>query len=99
MADHNHTDTIAVALKYDGSAAPRVTAKNSGKGGEDIIELARQYGVPIHQDPALAQVLAQIKPGESIPEDVFIIVAEILSFAYLISGQTPPVNTQSSAKE
>ena len=95
----DHTDTIAVALKYDGFVAPRVTARNSGKGGENIIELARQYGVPIHKDPALAQVLAQIEPGESIPEDLFMVIAEILAFAYLIAGQTPPMRAQTDTKE
>lgn len=92
-------DTIAVALKYDGQAAPQVTAKNSGPGGEHILELARQYGIPIHEDPALAQMLSQIELGESIPEDLFVIVAEILAFAYLISGQTPPLNSDMPTKD
>ncbi len=93
------TDTIAVALKYDGFDAPNVIAKDCGQGGEDIIELARQYGIPIHQDPDLVQLLAQIELGEAIPEDLFIIVAEILSFAYLISGKRPPIPDSSPPKE
>ncbi len=93
------TDTIAIALKYDGGAAPKIIAKDSGRAGADIIELARQYGVPIYEDPVLAQILAQIELNESIPEDLFIIVAEILAFAYLISGQTPPPRKRADTKE
>ncbi|MBN4078467.1 EscU/YscU/HrcU family type III secretion system export apparatus switch protein [Gammaproteobacteria bacterium AH-315-C21] len=93
------SDTIAVALKYDGLAAPQVTAKDSGQGGENIIELARQYGIPLHEDPALAQILSQIQLGESIPEDLFVIVAGILAFAYTISGQTPPINATITSKD
>lgn len=92
-------EPMAVALKYDGAAPPQVTAKDSGQGGRDIIELARQYGIPIHEDPALVQILSQIELGESIPEDLFIIVAEILAFAYLISGQTPPVSNTTHSKD
>ncbi len=87
---HNSSDTIAVALKYDGLDTPNVTAKDTGQGGEDILEIARQYGIPIHEDPNLAQILSQVELGESIPDDLFVIVAEILAFAYLVSGKRPP---------
>lgn len=93
------SDTIAVALKYDATDAPRVTARDKGKGGEEIIELARQYGIPIHEDPELVQLLAQIELGESIPEDLFVIVAEILAFAYLVSGKSPPLGPKPGSKE
>lgn len=87
-----HKQTVAVALKYDGLGAPVVTAKDSGAGGEAIIELARQYGIPVHESPELVQLLAQIDVGESIPNDLFVIVAEVIAFAYLISGRSPPAS-------
>lgn len=80
----------AVALKYSGKGAPRVTAKGSGLLAEEIIALAKEHGIPVQDDPALVGLLAQIDLGEEIPEHLYIVVAEILAFTYWISGKIPP---------
>jgi flagellar biosynthesis protein len=74
----------AVALKYVSGQdrAPRVTAKGSGKLAHKIIALARENGVPIKEDPALIQILAQLDFYEEIPPSLYVVVAEILAFIY-----------------
>jgi flagellar biosynthesis protein len=74
----------AVALRYQPpqDAAPTVSAKGRGKVADKIIDLAREYGVPIKEDPDLVEVLAQLEVEEEIPPDVYVAVAEILSFIY-----------------
>ena len=74
----------AVALKYVPKAdrAPKVTAKGSGLVAERIVELARQHGIPIQEDPALVQILAQLDFYQEIPPSVYGVVAEILAFIY-----------------
>jgi flagellar biosynthesis protein len=80
---------IAVALHYDGDKAPRITAKGKHKLAEEIIELARHHGVPLRTDPEMAAVLAQIPLGDEIPESLYRAIAEIIAFAYLITGKRP----------
>jgi flagellar biosynthesis protein len=71
---------VAVALLYDGSDAPKVVASGQGWLGEKIVETAREHGVPIEENPALAQALSSIEIDEEIPEALYRAVAEVLSF-------------------
>lgn len=71
---------IAVALRYDEPNAPRVVATGRGWVGDKIIETAREHGVPIEENPALAQALSTIELDEEIPEALYVAVAEILGF-------------------
>ncbi len=80
---------LAIALNYDGKAAPRVTATGKGDLAERIVELAREHGVPLHTDPALAGVLAEIPLGGEIPRELYLAVAEVIAFAYYLSGKAP----------
>lgn len=77
----------AVALKYEKSKdrAPRVTAKGARKIAERIIELAREKGIPITEDPDLVGALMKLDLQEQIPEELYKVVAEILAFAYRIN--------------
>ncbi len=80
----------AVALLYDGENAPRVTAKGEGKLAEQIFKLAREHDIPLEHDPQLAAILSQIPLGDEIPEALYRAIAEVIAFAYLISGKRPP---------
>jgi flagellar biosynthesis protein len=79
----------AVALKYepDSDNAPRVTAKGSGAVADKIIELAKENGIPVKDDPDLVEVLAKLDLNEEIPPELYIIVAELLAFLYKINGK------------
>ena len=81
---------VAVALRYDGTGAPRVTAKGHAEVAERIVALAREHGVTLHEEAALAAVLARIPLGDEIPEALYRAVAEVIAFAYLLSGRWPP---------
>lgn len=84
----NATD-IAVALRYDGHNAPRVTAKGERRVAEQIITAAEQAGVPLYPDPELAMVLSQIPLGEEIPDNLYKAIAEVIAFAYILAGKFP----------
>ncbi|PKM10962.1 MAG: flagellar protein FhlB [Gammaproteobacteria bacterium HGW-Gammaproteobacteria-3] len=83
-----HAD-LAVALKYDGKNAPKVTAKGEGLSAEQILEIAEKHGIPLQNNPELARILAQVPLGEEIPRELYIAVAEVIAFAYFLSGRTP----------
>lgn len=80
---------IAVALEYDGDHAPVVTATGISEIAEKIIAIAEQQGIPLHKDTALVEVLSQIKLGEEIPEKLYRAVAEVIAFAYILTGKFP----------
>jgi len=97
MDSKKHKQTQkAVALKYvpGQNQAPKVTAKGSGALAQKIIELAREHGVPIKEDPALVQVLAQLDFYEEIPPSVYVVVAEILAFIYSMNRQWQDLRRQ-----
>jgi len=81
---------MAIALLYDGTNAPRVTAKGRGELADRIVQLAEQHGIPLEGDPELAAILSQIPLGKDIPESLYRAIAEVIGFAYLISGKRPP---------
>ncbi|MEJ2393295.1 MAG: EscU/YscU/HrcU family type III secretion system export apparatus switch protein [Candidatus Thiodiazotropha sp.] len=81
---------LAIALNYDGENTPRLTAKGQDELAKRIVELAKEHDVPLHQDPQLAALLSQIPLGDEIPEALYRAVAEVIAFAYMISGKRPP---------
>lgn len=78
----------AVALQWDGKTAPRVTAKGEGELAEQILAIAREYDIPIQQDnEILVSALAQIELGDEVPEMLYVAVAQVIAFAYYLSGK------------
>jgi len=51
--------------------------------------LAKEHGIPIHEDPDLAVLLSQLELYDDIPESLYQVVAEVLAFAYIVSGKKP----------
>ncbi|MBW9265389.1 MAG: EscU/YscU/HrcU family type III secretion system export apparatus switch protein [Candidatus Thiodiazotropha sp. (ex. Lucinisca nassula)] len=91
MTDYQTRDPdLAIALKYDGENAPRLTAKGRGELADRILALADDHAIPLHEDAELAALLAQIPLGDEIPESLYRAVAEVIAFAYLLSGKLPP---------
>ena len=82
-------EPIAVALKYDGITAPKVTAKGNDALADAIIEIAEEHGVPLHNDPELSKFLATFDVGDEIPEMLYKVVAEVIAFAYIVKGKFP----------
>jgi flagellar biosynthesis protein len=77
----------ATALRYDGATAPKVVASGHGLIAERILELARESGVPIKEDPALADLLSSLDLGTEVPEDLYLAVAEALAWAYRLDAR------------
>lgn len=80
---------VAVALEYDGESAPRITAKGEGQVARAIIALAREHGVPLHDNPELVNLLQRVPLGDEIPEPLYLAVAEVIAFAYIVAGRFP----------
>ncbi len=77
----------AAALKYEYGKdnAPRLVAKGRGYLAEKIIEIAKQKGIPIHEDKELIEILSALDLYREIPPELYRAVAEILAFIYKVS--------------
>ena len=76
---------FAVALEYrpQSMPAPVVVAKGVNDIALRIREVARWHGIPIVENPPLAQALYRATSvGEAIPAKLYTAVAEILAFLY-----------------
>ena len=79
----------AIALKYDGTHAPTLTAKGDEELAEEILRIARDCEVPIYENAELVSLLARMELGESIPEELYRTIAEIIAFAWKLKGKFP----------
>jgi flagellar biosynthesis protein len=72
----------ASALKYEGVGAPKVVASGRGLIAERIVQVARESGIAVREDAALAEALAGLDLDREIPQDLYAAVAEALAWAY-----------------
>ncbi len=79
----------AIALKYDGQHAPTLTAKGDDELAEAILKIARDCEVPIYENAELVKLLARMELGDSIPEELYRTIAEIIAFAWNLKGKFP----------
>jgi flagellar biosynthesis protein len=86
----------AIALAYRGDDLPRVVAKGKGAVAQKILAIAKAAEVPIHQDAALSSALGSLELNEAIPRELFLAVAQVLVFAYNLSGKSPPKSEDTS---
>lgn len=71
----------AVAVAYQpGDTAPKILAAGKGEVAERIIEKAKENDVPFYQDNQLAETMSKLEIGDTIPPELYEVVAEILVF-------------------
>lgn len=85
----NDKPKSAVGLKYEKGNAPTVVAKGFGDLADEIINLAKESGVLIHEDPQLSEFLARLDLGQEIPEELYHVIAELIAFSYVLQGKFP----------
>ncbi len=75
---------IAVVLKYsDNLPAPQLVAKGADFLAEKIKQLAREHNIPIVENKPLARTIYKtMKLDQVIPRELFVAVAEVLSYVY-----------------
>lgn len=79
----------AAALKYDpvGRDAPQVVAAGRGLIAEEIVRVAREHGVPLHEDAELVEALSRLDLTETIPHELYAVVAEVLAYVFRVDAQ------------
>lgn len=71
----------AVAVEYNPEdQAPVIVASGHGFLADKIVTVAKEEGVPIHEDAPLADTLSKLQIGECIPKELYSVVAEVLVY-------------------
>lgn len=79
--EENIAHKTAVALAYEpGDVAPKILATGKGHMAQKIIDAAKENDVPFYKDNKLADTLSALDIGETIPPELYEVVAEILVF-------------------
>lgn len=81
--------TQAVALRYEGKSAPRVTAKGEGALARQMIANAKEHGIPLEKNEELTALLSEVRLHEEIPPSLYLAVAQLLAFLYHLNGKKP----------
>lgn len=89
MSHQTESADKAVALLYDELSAPKLTAKGDDELAAQIISLAKEHNIPVKKEPELVKALSEIDLGEEIPEQLYVAVAEVLSFAFILKNKVP----------
>lgn len=73
-----------MALGYDSETdrAPQLLAKGKGIIADNIIEKAKENGVPVQEDTSLVEILSHLNVNDQIPEELYQVVAEVFAFIY-----------------
>lgn len=93
---------VAVALRYDAKTmeAPVLLAKGGDRLAQKIMEIGRSYGIPIVRRPEVARaIFASVKPGQPIPESLYLAVAEVLAMIYQLRQKKRAIQQQGPGTE
>ncbi len=74
--------SIAISYVRDEMDSPQMVAKGADHLAFRIREIARENNIPVIENKPVARALYRLEIGESIPEEMFKAVAEILAYVY-----------------
>ena len=82
MSENEKKVTRAAALRYkpEEDEAPILAAFGEGYIAEKIVSVAKESGVPVHEDSSLASMLSKVSIGDEIPPQLYQVVAQVLVF-------------------
>ncbi|NVK25145.1 MAG: EscU/YscU/HrcU family type III secretion system export apparatus switch protein [Gammaproteobacteria bacterium] len=79
----------ALSVLYDGKSAPHIAAKGYSEVADLIIARAKEEGLLIHKDEQLFNYLQQMDIGQKIPPTMYVVIAELIAFSYVLRGKFP----------
>ena len=81
MAEKGPTHRVAVGLNYvDGKDdAPEVSVKGDALMADEVVRIARRFGIPVVENPEMARALNTVEVDQQIPRNLFETVAILLN--------------------
>lgn len=74
----------AIAVRYDVELdkAPLILASGRGAVADEILRIADENKIPLYENRDLANMLAKLEIDTEIPQQLYVLVAEVLFFVY-----------------
>lgn len=90
----------AAALRYVAgeTTVPEVLAAGEGDVAERIIAVAREHGIPIHENRQLAGLLTRLPPSSALPPELYRAVAEVIAFLLRLEQAGRPATTPNAER-
>jgi type III secretion system FlhB-like substrate exporter len=81
MTKNRFVHDLAIALEYNqnGESAPIVGAKGEKLAADEIVKIAKRFGVPVVNRRSVARALAGLELDQEIPPELFEAVALVLN--------------------
>jgi flagellar biosynthetic protein FlhB len=79
--------SVAIAYRREEMDSPRIVAKGADALAMKIREIAKEHGVPLVENVPVARALYKFEVGDSVPEELYKAVAEILAYVYSLKGK------------
>ncbi|MDR0304582.1 MAG: flagellar biosynthesis protein FlhB [Chitinispirillales bacterium] len=81
--------SIAIQYEQETMEAPLIVAKGADNIALKIREIAKEHNIPLYEDVPLARAMYdKVEPGDSVPQEFFAAVAEIIAYVYRLQGKT-----------
>ena len=84
MAQEEKDKKTAIAIRYemDKDSAPLIVASGKGVVADEILRIAQENKIPLHENPTLAQMLGKLQIDMPVPPELYVLVAQVLFFVY-----------------
>ena len=80
----------ATAIKQDSEKnTAKVLSAGSGVLAEEMVKIAKEHNIKIHEDADLAEVLSTLEVYENLNDDLYEAVSNILQELYKINKNLP----------
>ncbi|MDQ2872590.1 MAG: EscU/YscU/HrcU family type III secretion system export apparatus switch protein [Candidatus Eremiobacteraeota bacterium] len=90
----------AAALRYDpvGSDPPELIAAGRGLIAEEIVRVAKEHNIALHEDAGLIEALSRLDLSEHIPRELYAVVAEVLAYVFRVDSATKSANRNTESR-
>ncbi|MFA5098407.1 MAG: EscU/YscU/HrcU family type III secretion system export apparatus switch protein [Candidatus Margulisiibacteriota bacterium] len=84
MAEEDNKKKTAIAIRYemDKDSAPLIVASGKGVVADEILRIAEENKIPLHENAGLASMLSKLQIDMPVPPELYVLVAEVLFFVY-----------------
>ena len=82
MAQEDKKTAIAIRYEMDKDSAPLIVASGKGVVADEILRIAQENKIPLHENPTLAQMLGKLQIDMPVPPELYVLVAQVLFFVY-----------------
>ena len=74
-----HNSAIGLHYRSNSNSSPTISVKGENFEADEIVRLAKRFGVPVLQKKELAKALKALNVDENVPSELFEAVALVIA--------------------